>query len=252
MNAAPSGSAEYFDGWYANMVGSTRRDELKQRYLGLPAHLLSTSLLPWEGIADVVGALRLSPGCRLLDLACGRGGYGLEVARRAQARLVGVDFSREAVRQAADAARAPGVEAEFRVGELSATGLPDASVDALMCIDSIQFEATEATYRELRRVLAAGGRSVITSWEALDRSDESVPERLRLVDLRAGLEGAGFLDVEVREPKAWRAAERNLWLAAAELDPAEGPDVRSLHDEAIRTLEGFDRIRRVFAVVTAP
>ncbi|WP_415856740.1 class I SAM-dependent methyltransferase [Sinomonas sp. G460-2] len=234
------------------MPGSTRRDELKQRHLGLPAELLATSLLPWDGIDDVVGALRLEPGGRLVDLACGRGGYGLEVARRTRARLVGVDFSREAIRQASEAAAATGIPAEFAVGELGATGLDEGSADALMCIDSIQFAATGATYRELRRVLVPGGRAVITTWEALDRSDQGVPERLRQVDVRAGLEAAGFTSIDVREPRVWRVAERNMWLAASELDPAEGPDVRSLYDEALRALAGFDRVRRVFAVATAP
>ena len=72
-------SAEHYDQWYANMVDSPDRDEIVRRHLGLPADLPSTSLLTWDAIADVTSALRLSPGQVLLDLACGRGGYGLEV-----------------------------------------------------------------------------------------------------------------------------------------------------------------------------
>ena len=74
--------AEYFDGWYADMTASPVKDEIQQRHLGLPPRLLSTSLLGWEGIAEAVAALRLSPGDTLVDLACGRGGYGLEIAGR--------------------------------------------------------------------------------------------------------------------------------------------------------------------------
>src|ERR1700733_3857797 len=92
-------SAEYFDGWYANMASSGISDEIQQRHLGLPAHLLSTSLLTWDGIAEVTEALELTHTGTLLDLACGRGGYGLEVARRTGVRLIGVDFSAEALRQ---------------------------------------------------------------------------------------------------------------------------------------------------------
>ena len=61
--------AAYFDGWYADMAGSPEKDEIVQRHLGLPPHLLSTSLLGWDGIAEVAQALRLSPGDTLLDLA---------------------------------------------------------------------------------------------------------------------------------------------------------------------------------------
>jgi hypothetical protein len=33
------------------------KEDIVQRHLGLPPDLLSTSLLPWEGIADLVAAL---------------------------------------------------------------------------------------------------------------------------------------------------------------------------------------------------
>jgi hypothetical protein len=82
MPAASPPSADYFDQWYANMIESPAKDEIMQRHLGLPAHVLSTSLLTWDGIAEVTARLRLSPGQTVLDLACGRGGYGLEVAHR--------------------------------------------------------------------------------------------------------------------------------------------------------------------------
>ena len=51
------GSAAYFDNWYADMTTSPLQDEIQQRHLGLPPRLLSTSLLPWDGIAEVVAAL---------------------------------------------------------------------------------------------------------------------------------------------------------------------------------------------------
>jgi cyclopropane fatty-acyl-phospholipid synthase-like methyltransferase len=67
----------------------------------LPPHLMSTSLLGWDGIAEVTAALRMPADGTLLDLACGRGGYGLEIAARAGARLTGIDFSAEAEPDAA-------------------------------------------------------------------------------------------------------------------------------------------------------
>ena len=51
---------EYFDRWYADMVDAPAKDEIIRRHLGLPPHLLSTSLLPWDGIAEVTAAL--TPG----------------------------------------------------------------------------------------------------------------------------------------------------------------------------------------------
>ncbi len=69
-------SADKFDRWYAEMEHAPLKDEIEQRHLGLPSYLCSTSLLTWEGIAEVTEALRLSPNDVLLDVACGRGGYG--------------------------------------------------------------------------------------------------------------------------------------------------------------------------------
>jgi SAM-dependent methyltransferase len=248
-----SALAEYFDGWYADMAGSPRKDEIAARHLGLPPELLSTSLLSWDGLAEVVHALRLEPGEVLLDLACGRGGYGLEVARRTGARLVGVDVSAEALRQAAELAQRWPVQASFSLGELSATGLADRSVDAVLVVDAVQFaEQPAQAYRELRRVLVPGGRAVLTCWEAVDRSDRLVPEPLRRVDLAAGLTAAGFLDVRVLERADWRLAERSLWQEAAQLDPGGDPALRSFHDEGVGSLERWDALRRVLGTATAP
>ena len=63
--------------------------------------------------------------------------------------------------------------ASFRTGGLTATGLPDASVDAVLCTDAIQLPDEPASaYEEIRRVLKPGGRAALTCWEPLDRNDE--------------------------------------------------------------------------------
>ena len=224
-----------------------------QRHLGLPAELLSTSLLSWDGLGEVVDALRLSPGHTLLDLACGRGGYGLEIAARTGARLLGVDFSAEAVRQATAHADQLERVASYRVGDLAATGLEDASADAVVCIDAIQFASDPpAAHAELRRVLVPGGRVVLTCWQAFDRDEERVPARLRAVDVAAVLTAAGFVDVDVRDRPVWRESERAMWEEAAALDPGDDAALQSLHEEGVFSLGMFDLVHRVLATATAP
>src|SRR4051794_11860997 len=117
-------SAADFDSWYADRVESPVADELVRRVLDLPPDLQSTSLLGGRGLDEVVTALDPHDGQVLLDLACGRGGYGLEIARRTGVRVVGVDFSAVAIDQARLRARALGLadRVEFRVGELAGTG----------------------------------------------------------------------------------------------------------------------------------
>ncbi|HEV2372167.1 MAG TPA: class I SAM-dependent methyltransferase [Streptosporangiaceae bacterium] len=253
MEPKPGSLAQYFDGWYADMTGSQAKDQIQQRHLGLPPSLLSTSLLAWDGIAEATAALRLAPGGTLVDLACGRGGYGLEVTARTGARLVGVDFSAEAVRQAREQARVRGAAAEFRVGDLAASGLDSGSADAVLCVDAIHFAAEPAAaYREIARILAPGGRAVLTNWEPVDWDDQRLPERLRRVAIGKGLAAAGFGDIEVAERPGWRAAEQAMWEEAAALDPGDDAALRSFHEEGVRSLEVFGLVRRVMATATAP
>lgn len=248
----PPPSAEEFDQWYSDMAGQSSGDRVKLGLLGLPDHVVSSSLLSWDGIAEVVEALRLQPGDRLLDLACGRGGYGMEIATRTGAKLTGVDFSGAAITQAVALAHRLGIDGtEFRVGDLADTGLPDASADAVVCVDSIQFKPEVATFQEMHRVLVPGGRLVLTTWEAIDRSDERVLERIRVVDVRSAMEQAGFVGIEVRDRPEWLSIERALWEEAASLDPGDNPALQSFHDEGVRVLPGLDLTRRVLASARA-
>jgi SAM-dependent methyltransferase len=246
-------SAEYFDGWYAGKADSPQVAAIMNRHLGFPPDVLA-GIVPAAAIGEIAGELRLKPGDVLLDLACGRAWYGLEITARAGARLIGVDFSAEAVRQAAEQARASDRDdAEFRTGDLTASGLPDRSVNAVLCTDSIQFpDRPQDAYRELRRVLVPGGRAVLTSWEAVEPGDERLSERMRRVDLGAGLRAAGFIDVEVRDRPQWLACEVAVWQEAITLDPEAHPALRSFHDEGVRSLVNSSLYRRVMASATAP
>jgi len=246
-------SAEHFDGWYANQAARSAVAEIMNRHMGFPPGTRAGVVLA-EAIPELTEALRLRAGSTLLDLACGRGAYGLLVAKHAGTLLIGVDFSAQALTEAREQAARMGVSnASFRVGELTATGLPDASVEAVLCTDAIQFPDEPAlAYQEIRRVLGPGGRVALTCWEPFDRADERLVPRLRRVNLAADLRQAGFTDVEVWERPSWLACEYALWEEAAALDPGDDPALWSLHDEAVRSLQWTGLLRRVLAVATNP
>lgn len=248
-------TAAEFDRWYTDRVESPVADELVRRVLALPPGLESTSLLGGAGLDEVVAALDLGEDQVLLDLACGRGGFGLEIVRRTGSRLLGVDFSAVAISQANRRAQALGLadRAEFRVGELTGTGLPAASVDAVLIVDSLQFaEPIPDALRECRRVLRPGGRLVITCWEAIDPGDDQLPQLLRRLDLAGQLPSAGFTDVEVDGKPAWYAAEKALWQEAIATDAGDDLGMQSVQEEAQRVLTVFDRLRRVLATASTP
>ncbi|NMO51650.1 methyltransferase domain-containing protein [Actinoplanes sp. TBRC 11911] len=241
-------TASYFDGWYADQSASSAKDRLMQRHLGLPSEVVPNNTLPWTGLAEVATMLRLEPGGRLLDLACGRGTYGGEIARRTGASLSGVDFSAEAL----NAARRAHPEADFRLGDITATGFGDDAFDAAVCIDAIQFgDPQSAGFAELRRVVRPGGRVVLTCWEARLRGDERVPKRLQHLDLAEGLGAAGFTDVEVQERTDWETVELGLNQEAAALDPGDDRALKSFHDEAVRSLPNMPLVRRVLATAVS-
>jgi SAM-dependent methyltransferase len=117
-------SAEYFDGWYADRVATPTVDEIMNRHMGFPPGTRA-GVVPAEAIPELAGELRLTPGSTLLDLACGRGAYGLLIAQKAGTLLIGVDFSAQALTEAREQAARMGVnDASFRLGELTAADCP--------------------------------------------------------------------------------------------------------------------------------
>ena len=243
-------SAE-FDEWYSNMAASERQGAIQREALGLPDGFDSSSLLPWDGIADVVSLLDVSPSSTFVDLGCGRGGYGLEIASRTGASLIGVDFSSVAI-AVAESRVPPGSSARFVVGSLTATGLDDAAVDAVVSVDAMQFaEPYVDGLRECLRILVPGGRFVLTGWEPIGTPPENMPARLHR-DIGAALREAGFVDVTVRDMTRWRASERALWTAAVASDPAGDPAVESLREEGESVLSWMDANRRAMAFGRRP
>ena len=249
-------TVEHFNAWYAAMDTESRRDRLWQELLDLPPELVSTSLLSMSALRELAASLALGPGDVLLDLACGRGGYGLWLARETGCRLIGVDFSEVAIRDATMRVSGFGLEgrAEFRVGELEAIGVPDASVDALLCVDAIQFAAdTSAAAAEVRRVLKPGGIAVVTTWEALDRNDEALPERIRRLDLAAAMPAGGLVDVSVTSRADWLETERRLWSAVMAVDAGDDQGLKDAQKEGEQvSLTLLPRSRRVLATGRAP
>src|SRR5215470_10977824 len=92
-------SAEYFDGWYADQAATQAVAEVMNRHMGFPPDTRAGTV-PAEAVPELAGELRLSPGSTLLDLACGRGAYGLLLAQKSGASLIGVDFSAQALAEA--------------------------------------------------------------------------------------------------------------------------------------------------------
>lgn len=221
----------------------------------LPTEIEPYSFVTLAALEEIAGVLKLAPEERLVDVACGRGGPGMWVARAAGARLVGVDSSTVAVTQAR--ARTVAFDlagrAEFRVGDLGATGLPDACADGLMCVDSFQFagDAGQAA-REARRVLRPGRRLSLTNWEPRPGAVEDLPVAFARLDFDALLRAAGFIEVQVVERDAWHQRSRAVFQCVLAAGPTDDPAVERLRAEANRMLPLLPLLRRVLVTASRP
>lgn len=136
-----------------------------------PTELQAWGMTTWWTLGRFVSGLRLCPGQLLLDLACGRGGVGLWLARALNVNLVGVDWSPAGVREGADRSTGfvPPGRARFQLGDLTATGLDAESIEGAVCADGVFFaEDRIAVFAEVARVLRPGGRFLFTASESAD------------------------------------------------------------------------------------
>lgn len=122
-------------------------------------------------------------GRDVLEIGSGRGGGAQYLARYTRPRTVtGIDFSRAAVRLSRRHRNGPSLD--FRVGDAQATGLPDASVDVVVNVESSHcYASMDAFVREVHRVLRPGGHFV---WADLRGADDVDAVRRQLA--ASGLE----------------------------------------------------------------
>jgi SAM-dependent methyltransferase len=179
-------------------------------------------------------------GCRLLDVACGSGGF-LQRAVDRELDVVGVDVSPTAIELAAK--RLPG--ADLQVGDAEQLPFADSSFDLVTCLGSLEhFPSPERGAAEIARVLRPDGRAIVFVpnlfflghiWFGLRRGTQpseggqDFSETFRTSEgWRALLEESG-LAVERWEPwnaihaseKVGRATMR-LWNAVSRLVPRHG------------------------------
>ncbi|HBI85955.1 MAG TPA: methyltransferase [Ruminococcus sp.] len=168
--------------------------------------------------------LALTPADRVLDIGCGGGAALARIAETVtQGHLTGVDYSAVSVESASKCNATHIAEGRMEIvqGNVSALPFPDAAFDKICTVESFYFWDNPAEdLREVRRVLAAGGRFVLIAdiygGAALSQHDLDNIARYGLYNpapetFRQLLENAGFDDVQVhlREGTTWICAEGN-------------------------------------------
>src|SRR5919108_3431311 len=148
-----------------------RLEECRRRRLRRSQSYFETVAGDWERIRksyfdDRVTSIaieKLLPlGLVLADIGCGTGTLTLELARFAR-RVVGIDLSREMIRQARRRAKEKQINnAEFRLGDALRLPLESQSLDAAFCVMVLHFVTDpQAVIAELSRVTRAGGSVIV-------------------------------------------------------------------------------------------
>jgi SAM-dependent methyltransferase len=154
---------------------------------------------------------------------------------------------------------------------LAATGLPDASCDAVMSLDVLPFAPDKtAALREVARILRPGGHFAFTTWEQLTHSapaDQHDPGRQALAatfhghpllqsartDYRQITEQAGLTVQTCQEPPGWRHQQQAVaeGIIAAESDVTE--DMGRHYPAMARVLlASLPNVRYILAVARRP
>lgn len=139
----------------------------------------------------VVQAAGVQEGQRVLDVACGTGVLARAASERvgAAGRVVGLDPNPGMLRVAEELA--PG--AEWREGVAESLPFPDESFDRVLSQFGLMFfQDRPQAVREMRRVLAPGGRLVIAVWDSLD-NNPAYARSVALLEQTAGRRAADAL-----------------------------------------------------------
>jgi len=222
-------AAAAFDQSHRGRMRSAVVEQIYQAAFGedYPAGAHPSAFYSATTLQLAVSALQLSPGNVVADLGCGHGGPGLWAARQTGASLIGIDLSPAGIELARRQAAQLGLDgqARFQVGDLTATGLPDASCDAVISLDVLMFVPDKAAAaREVARILRPGGWLAFTTWERLAHPASDDPHRRTLAstfhdhpllqsaraDYRQLIENAGLAVEAYQEPPGWRPQQQAL------------------------------------------
>ena len=145
---------------------------MSQQQSANPAEMYQEYLVPgiharWTPV--FLDYAKPQPSERVLDVACGTG----LVARNAaplvgtEGAVVGLDISPEMLAVARDLPASEGAALEWQQGDASAS-LPAGDFDLVVCQQGLQFVPDRAAaVRQMRRVLAPGGRAVVSVFREL-------------------------------------------------------------------------------------
>ena len=198
----------------------------------------------------------LGPGSRVLDIASGRGGPALVLARAFGCAVEGIEIEPAFHEVAVARAESEGLDSllSFRVEDASSAQLPSETYDAALCLGaSFVYGDLAETVATLAPAVRPGGHVAVGEpyWKRLPLPGDYEERDLELTTLEGTVhvfEAEGLPVVSViasseddwdrYETLHWQAVER--WLAANPQDP-DALEIRSRSDRYKRTYLRYGR-----------
>lgn len=116
------------------------------------------------GAREFYERLNITPGCTLLDVACGSGQLALMAAKDG-IEVTGVDIAGNLVERARLRAQAEGLRARFEEADAEALPFDDASFDVVTSLIGAMFAPRpQLVAQELLRVCVPGGTIAMANW----------------------------------------------------------------------------------------
>jgi ubiquinone/menaquinone biosynthesis C-methylase UbiE len=268
----PTAAVDAFYGPQYRRFGTDAAAEIRREVYGI-----DLGQQGWRGAeeqAGLVTSLRLSEGCRLLDIACGSAGPSLDLVQRIGCHLTAVDAEEVAIAQAKADALSRGLGESVTAISLDCNPplpYPEKAFDAIACIDAILHLTGRFTVlADWQRLLRPGGRLVFT--DAAVITGEVTKEEL---DVRASqgaftmvppgvneraVKAAGLRLLSVTDTTAEMTAIASRWIEArnkrrAVLEASEGAaffNRRQLFLATVARLASSGRLSRFVYVAEKP
>jgi ubiquinone/menaquinone biosynthesis C-methylase UbiE len=130
-------------------------------------YLVPAIFEPWS--RDLIKRAQVFKGDRVLDVACGTGIVACRIAGTGAA-VTAIDSSAEYLERAKLRASEEGVGVKWLEGTAEALPFRQPAFDLVTCQHGLQFFGDRVlALREMRRVIAPGGRAVIATWGAMEK-----------------------------------------------------------------------------------
>jgi 2-polyprenyl-3-methyl-5-hydroxy-6-metoxy-1,4-benzoquinol methylase len=116
------------------------------------------------GAMEFLSRIRIEPGARVLDVACGAGQIAIPMSR-AGAKVTGIDIATNLIEQARARAQAENLDARFEEGDAEMLPYDDSSFDIVVSLIGAMFAPRpELVAAELKRVCRPGGKIIMANW----------------------------------------------------------------------------------------